>query len=92
MLLGLRARIRDLAVLSISPVEAAARALRRRPDLSDPLDPLALRWWALSCRPVLRRLRGAGVRVIPWDGVAPLEIPAVALFAPRRGSREGLLR
>jgi len=92
ILLGLRARIRDLAVLSISPVEAAARALRRRPDLSDPLDPLALRWWALSCRPVLRRLRGAGVRVIPWDGVAPLEIPAVALFAPRRGSREGLLR
>jgi len=77
----LAARRFDLVVIAVSPV-AAARAAVRRGRVAD----LAARLWALERRAQLDELRRAGLTIIDWDGVEPLDV-ALASLTRRRPRR-----
>ena len=77
----LAARRFDLVVIAVSPV-AVARAAVRRGRVAD----VAARLWALERRAQLDELRRAGLTIIDWDGVEPLDV-ALASLTRRRPRR-----
>ena len=77
VLLDLRARGFDLAVIEISPVPFA-------PPGTDELDQLAHRFWLLRREALRSRYLRLGVPVVEWDGDVPLQ---AALEEVRRFKR-----
>lgn len=76
----LAARRFDLVVIAVSPV-AAARAAVKRSQVAD----VAARLWALERRAQLDELRRAGLTIIDWDGVEPLDVALASLTRRRPG-------
>jgi uncharacterized protein (DUF58 family) len=74
----LAARGFDLVLIAVSPLPPA-RALRG----GGPVPDLAARLWALERRAYLDDLRRAGLTVVDWDGIEPLEAALAGWHRPR---------
>ncbi len=79
--IDLAARGFDLLVIAVSPVPAA-RAATRASAVAD----VAARLWTLERRAELAGYRRRGLRIVEWDGAAPLDavLAAWSRRSPRR--------
>ena len=74
----LAARGFDLVVIAISPVAPALAAVP-----PGPIARLAARLWTLERRAEIDRHRRAGLTVVEWDGIEPLDAALAPLRRPR---------
>lgn len=97
VVIGLRARGRDVGVLVLDPPAPTAAgptragpagADERRPDRDAAwVERATLRLLALQRRAVLDRLHANGVAAVGWDPAEPVEVGVLALAAWRRRAR-----
>ena len=74
----LAARGFDLVVIAVSPVTAALAAV-----VPGPIAELAARLWSLERRAEIDQHRRAGLTIVEWDGVEPLDAVLAPLRRPR---------